>query len=165
MCFKKVFTIIALVLMVTSSVQAMVIPGRWEKVAAEKPGSEIVLTLMTGERIECSFVRLSTDSLVVSTSDGVEREYSKATVELITSMEKQQDSLVNGAAIGALIGGLPSALLVAAAVAKSDHFSGGNIILSIPIAAGLGAGIGLAVDASIKDYEILYKAPKHLPES
>jgi hypothetical protein len=37
--------------------------------------------------------------------------------------------------------------------------------MALPIYIGIGAGIGLAVDAGIKDYEILYEAPQNTTKS
>ena len=52
---------------------------------------------MTGDHMDCSFVRLSIDSLFVATPDGKEREYSKSNVARITTAEKRSDSLANSA--------------------------------------------------------------------
>jgi len=160
---KKVVTVFTFILMVTTSAQAMVIPGRWEKVATEKPGSNIIVTMMTGDRMECTFTSLSTDSLIVSTPDGVEREYSKANVARITTADKRQDSLANGAAIGALSGGIPAGL-IAIACAAAKTCTGAQVVGPFAVITGIGLGIGLAVDAGIKDYVILYEAPPNVPK-
>jgi len=158
MSVKKVVTVVTFVLMLTTSVQAMVIPGRWEKVAAEKTGSNIIMTMMTGDRMECTFTSLSPDSIIVSTPDGVEREYSKANVARITTADKRQDSLANGAAIGAASAGIPAGLIAIACLAAKTC-TGSQVGGALPIYMGIGAGIGLAVDAGVKDYATLYIAP------
>ena len=161
MNIRKVVTVFVLVLMVNTSAQAMVIPGRWEKVAAEKVGSKIIVTLMTGDRIECAFTGLSTDSLIVSTSNGVEREYSKANVARITTADKRQDSLANGAAIGAAAAGIPVLILIAAFEgANQSDVSVKEAAPGIAVCFGIGAGIGLLVDVVKKDYVTLYEAPQ-----
>ena len=124
---KNVITVFVVVLITTTSLQAMVIPGRWEKVAAEKTGSKIIVTLKTGDLMECNFVSLSTDSLVVSTPDGEEREYSKDNVARITTASKRQDSLANGVAIGALATGIPVGI-IAIACAGSGYCTGGQAV-------------------------------------
>lgn len=154
---KSGISFVAVFLMLTASVQAMVIPGRWEKVAAEKPGSKIIVTLMTGDRVECSFDRLSEDSLTVSTPDGEERKYSKANVARITTADKRTDSLNNGLLIGAAVAGIPSALVAVSCLAAKTC-TGSQVGMALPIYIGIGAGIGLAVDAGVKDYETLYEA-------
>jgi hypothetical protein len=151
---------VAVFLMLTVSVQAMVIPGRWEKVAAEKPGSKIIVTLMTGDRVECSFDRLSEDSLIVSTPDGEERKYSKANVARITTADKRADSLNNGFLIGAAVAGIPSGLITVSCLAAKTC-TGSQVGMALPIYIGIGAAIGLAVDAGVKDYETLYEVPPH----
>ena len=150
---KKNTALMAIFLMVSTIAQAKVIPGRWEKVAAEKAGSKMIVSLKTGDRIECAFVNLSTDSLVVSTLDGVERKYSKANVERITTADKRMGSLVNGTIIGAASTGIPIAILCAKYCNSSD------VAPVIAIWTGIGAGIGLAIDAGVKGYITLYEAP------
>ena len=161
MILKKVVPVLAIVLMVTTSVQAMVVPGRWEKVAAEKPGSNIIVSMVYGDVMHCSFISLSDDSIIVSTLDGVKREYSKADVARITTADKRQDSLVNGALIGAASVGIPAGILIAGAVDAPSE----KVAVPIAIFTGIGAGIGLLVDAGIKDYVTLYEAPPNVPKS
>jgi hypothetical protein len=156
MCIKKVITFFVLVMIMTSSVQAMVIPGRWEKVAAEKPGSRIIVSLMTGDVLECSFVRLSEDSLFVATPQGVERNFSKDNVARITTADKRMGSLVNGTLIGAAAVGIPFGILALATAGEGDK---GDAASVVAILTGIGAGIGLAVDAGVKGYITLYEAP------
>lgn len=157
MYVKKVITIFAIALIAIPSLQAMTIPGRWEKVAAEKPGSKIIVTLLTGDRMECAFAGLATDSLIVTTLDGRKREYSKANVARITTADKRQDSLANGTAIGALVAGIPTGILALACVG-TNACTGKQAGATFALWTGIGAGIGLAVDAGVKDYETLYEA-------
>ena len=124
MCVKKTAAFFVMFFMVSILAQAMVVPGRWEKVAAEKAGSKIIVTLKTGDIIECACVNLSADSLFVSTPDGVERKYSKANVERITTADKRTGSLVNGALIGAAVAGIPATIL---ALASSGNSSDGRL--------------------------------------
>jgi len=155
---KKVLTVFAIVLMLTASVQAMVIPGRWEKVAAEKPGSNIIVSLMTGDIMECSFMGLSEDSLILSTPDGVERKFSKANVARITSADKRSDSLTNGTLIGAASAGIPVGIISLVALGRGCHDCTEQAVVFTAIWTGIGAGIGLLVDAGIKDQITLYEA-------
>jgi len=163
MIVKKAFAAFAFVLIVSTSLQAMVVPGRWEKVAAEKPGSNIILTLKTGDHLECAFVRLSPDSITVTTPDGHERKYSKDNALRITTADKRQDSLANGAGIGALIAGIPTGI-IAAQCLMAKTCTGKQVGVALPIYIGIGAGIGLAVDAGVQDYITLYEAPFDAPE-
>jgi hypothetical protein len=160
MIAKKAATVFVFVLIATTPLQAMIIPGRWEKVAAEKPGARIIVSMMTGDRVECTFVSLSPDSLIVSTPDGKEREYSKTIVARITTADKRQDSLANGAGIGALIAGIPAGIIAVQCLAAKTC-TGKQVGINFPIYIGIGVGIGLAVDGSVKDYETLYEAPSN----
>ena len=155
---RKVIPFTIILVFLATSLHAGVIPGRWEKVAAEKPGSRFLVTLTTGDRMECAFVRLTERSLIVSTPNGVEREYSKANVERITTVDKRQDSLANGAAIGAMSAGIPAGIIALAAAGACKSCKE-EAALGFALWTGIGAGIGLAVDASIKDYATLYEAP------
>ncbi len=158
MTVNKLLICFSMILMAGTTVQAMIIPGRWEKVAAEKPGSSIQVTLMTGDIMECSFIELTTDSLVVSTPDGVERKYSKDNVARITTTDKRADNLANGTAIGALVAGIPAGIIAGACLA-SKTCTGSQVGVALPIYIGIGAGIGLAVDAGVKHPITLYVAP------
>lgn len=164
MSLKKAAADLVIILTVISSARAMVVPGRWEKVAGEKPGSRIIVTLMTGDRVGCSFIRLTSDSLVVSTPDGIERTYGKANVARITTDYKKQDNLGNGALIGAAAVGIPAGIIAIACLAAKSC-TGSQVGVALPVYVGIGAGIGLAVDAAVKDYVTLYEAPKNVPES
>lgn len=155
---NKILIFFAIVLLAGVSAQAMVVPGNWNKVAAEKPGSNIILTLMTGDVLECSFVSLSTDSIVVSTPSGEERKYGKDNVARVTTVDKRTDSLGNGTALGALIAGIPAGI-IAGACLSSKTCTGSQVGVALPIYVGIGAGIGLAVDAAIRSEVTLYKAP------
>lgn len=160
MSAKNAAVVFVIVLMSSTLGQAMVVPGRWEKVASEKAGSRLIVTLKTGDYMECAFVRLSDDSLIVSTPNGVEREYSKANVARITTADKRMGSLVNGTIIGAAVVGIPMAIF-----ASSVSGSGTEKANAVLLMTGIGAAIGLAIDAGVKGYITLYEAPKNEPGS
>ena len=164
MRIKKSVTVFATVLMIAASVQATVIPGRWEKVAAEEPGSNLIVNLITGESLECYFVSLSTDTLTVSTINGTEREFRKADVHRIITADKRMGSLANGALYGALIGAIPTGILAIVATAGDCHDCGGAAVALVALGAGIGAGIGLAVDAAKHGHITLYEALPKVPE-
>ncbi len=159
MKIKKSVAVFAVVLIMAASVQASVVPGRWEKVAAEKPGSNLIVSLITGEQLECYFIGLSTDTLTVSTIDGSERELRKADVHRIITADERMGSLANGVLVGALIGAIPTGILSIVALAGDCHDCGGAAAAFVGLGAGIGAGIGLAVDAAKKGQITLYEAP------
>jgi len=145
---------VAVVLLAALPARATVVPGRWEKMAAEKPGTRIIVTLAMGDLIECAFVGLEPDSLAVATFDGVQREYRKSDVVRIVTAGARTDSIADGAALGALVGALQGFILASA----SGGTAGGALAM-----AGFGAGIGLAADAASKGPVILYEAPRKIP--
>lgn len=55
---RTISSLAALIIMVTATLQAAVIPGRWEKVETLDKGFQIVLLLKSGERIDCLFLRM-----------------------------------------------------------------------------------------------------------
>lgn len=164
MSVKKVVAVLVFILTLAEFVQAMVVPGRWEKVAVQKPGTKIVVTLMTGDRLECALVDLTAGALVVSTPDGVQREYDKDNVVRITTADKRHDSLVNGTLIGVVVAAIPT-VIVAAACLGGHTCTGEQVGAALPVILGIGAGAGLAADAAVKNYETLYVAPKNEPKS
>jgi hypothetical protein len=159
MRIKKSVAVFAAVLIIAASVQAGVVPGRWEKVAAEKPGSNLIVNLITGERLECYFVGLSTDTLTVSTINGAKRELRKADVHRIITADERMGSLTNGIVVGAVIGAIPTGILSAVALAGDCHDCGGAAVGAVALGAGIGAAIGLAVDAAKHGQITLYEAP------
>lgn len=156
---KNIITFFVTLLLVEATTKAAVIPGRWEKVAAEKPGSNFIVTMMTGELFECTFTSLSTDTLTVSTPDGIEREYRKADVARIVTADQRMGSLANGVGIGALAGGIPSGILAILAVADCRD-CGAEAAAFVALWTGIGAAIGLAIDAGTKETINLYEAPQ-----
>jgi hypothetical protein len=156
---KSKITAIAASCLAVSILQAQVIPGRWEKMAAEKPGSKITVTLHSGDRIDCSFNHLSADSLLVTTPDGTERILRKTDVATIVTASKRWDSLRNGGIIGLGVGIAIGAL---GTLAMSEHteVSGATALGLIAVYAGIGAGIGLAIDAGKRNQLTLYEAHK-----
>ena len=130
-------------------------PGRWNKVAQEKPGTGLVVSLKGGEQIECFLKTLSTDTISVITMETKEREIPKIAVQKIVTSEKRSGPLWNGAVIGAAI---PATIGIIAVAKYPDNSSGAA--LGIALMAGLGALIGVGIDAATRGQITLYKAPK-----
>ncbi len=143
----------------TTSLQAQVIPGRWEKLDSQPAGKEIIVILKTGDRLECALKESGTNDLTVVTSTGSELTIAKSEVREIESQERIKDSLNNGALIGMGIGlGVVVALLAVAASGEGEVLASakwGAPLLGI----GAGLGVGMAIDASQQRTEVLYQAP------
>ena len=151
--------VVLILFVLTSSLQAQVIPGRWEKLDSQPVGKQIIVTLKAGDRLECAFKESGADDLTVITSTGSELTIAKSEVREIESQERIKDSLNNGALIGMGIGlGVVVALLAVAASGEGEVLASakwGAPLLGI----GAGLGVGMAIDASQQRTEVLYQAP------
>lgn len=167
MSAKKLITIIATLLLTTATVQAEVIPGRWELVDCLGPETPIIIKLKAGERMECRFRGSNEEEIIFRDDTGNERKVRKNEIEKIESARKTGDSLKNGAGYGVVLGAA-SAILALTAYAKSvtnsgpiiDRENAGFFILAGMVGAGIGAAAGIALDASIKGHKVYYKARK-----
>ena len=128
-------------------------PGRWNKVQAEKPGTGLIVTLHGGERIECFLKSLTEQTIIVITTETKEREIPKVAVEKIVTAEKRSGPLWNGAVIGAAI----PAVIIGIPIAAYDGDKNGAAALLVT-AIGIGAGVGVAIDAVHRGHITLYKA-------
>lgn len=155
---KTSTTVFGVFMMAFTSLQAAVIPGRWEKVAALEQGYPIIVTLKGWERIKGTFDGLDMESLLIKKENEQKLALPRAAVIKVESQERtKHDSLVNGPMWGAILGGGLSALGVAL---SDDNLPSDEIAGVIALSAGLGAGIGFAGDALIKTPEIFYEAPR-----
>ena len=154
-------SIIILVVLFTTSLQAGVIPGRWEKLDSQPNATQIIVSLKSGDCMECGFRSSGPYDLTLIDQRGSERRVPKSEVQKIVSAEKIKDGLGNGAAVGAGVGlgvGLVMFLLVSS-TCSGECPAGGEWLPILPMAAGVGAGVGLAADALHKGSEVLYQAP------
>jgi hypothetical protein len=143
-------------------------PGRWEKVEMLQPGTDIVVRLKTGDRLNGAFKGISRDAIEIIDDSTHARSLPKPAIQEVETLSKRQDRLCNGALIGALIGVAGGiAGMVAYGNAKTNgpvywgDEEGPIYLVGAALAGGaIGAAAGAAVDASIKRPEILYKARK-----
>lgn len=150
---RKALVLLVDGLMVFATALAGVVPGRWDKVQAEKPGTEMIVTLTSGDEIRAMYQEVGTDELVVAV-DGSQRALPKPGIAKITTAERRTGPLWNGPLIGAAICGTIAAIGVAAYPDRDSDMWG-----FVPIWAGIGAGIGLGIDAAVQSRITLYKAP------
>ena len=157
MCSREFITTMAVMLSMNGMLSAGVVPGRWEKVAAENPGTSLIVTMKSTERVEGSLKQLSDDTFTLTTVDGLERVLRKTDVARIVSGEKRSGPLLNGVVIGAAIG---AALGLITYKYSVQGWDAGYASASTAFGAGIGAGLGLAIDAGYKGHITLYQAPK-----
>jgi len=155
-------------LLLVHSVQlhADVIPGRWEKVEAQAPGTGLTVIMKSGDRFDCTFEELQMDTLVVETNAG-ERQIPRSGIARVEASqlvsEPAKDGTLKGAAIGAIAGGVFFGIVGGT---LGDRNGAGNAIagalvigaIGAGIGAGGGAAIGFAVDYLHKASEVLYVA-------
>jgi hypothetical protein len=153
---KGFIVTLTVMLWASTTLSAGVVPGRWEKVAAENLGSSFIITMQSGERIDGYFKGMSEDYLDLTLLDGKERSVRKADVAKIITAKRRMDSLSNGFLIGAAVGaGLP-----AIAIAAEDCcYHAGAAAAVIVIWGLIGGAIGVGIDAVIQGHITLYQSP------
>src|SRR5688500_18411606 len=109
-----------------------------------RPGDKVTVTDASGHEATGRIVDLSTSMLVLS-AGGTRRELSEPDVRDI--QQRRSDSLANGAIWGLAVGSAIAAGLVAAFWEGSDDAA--PAIGFIAMYGGIGAGIGVGVDALI----------------
>ena len=160
-----VYGVCLLLLFHSVLLHADVIPGRWEKVEAQAPGTGLTVIMKSGDRFDCTFEELQMDSLVVETGAGEWRiprvdVQRLETSELVTDPVK--DGTLKGVVIGAVVVGVFGGLVGSTGFESVSRFEGALALGAIGagIGAGLGAAIGFTVDHAAKDKrpEVLYVA-------
>jgi hypothetical protein len=153
---KNLIGVIAALTLITSTMWAGVIPGRWEKVDGLTSGTEITVKLQAGDRIDCAFKSSGPEDLILIELGGSERRIPKFEVLKITRREKYDDFVGDGAVIGLGVGATFG--LVVAAIAYADCGHAAYFAVGPLVYGGIGAGIGVVADALHKGNEVLYKA-------
>jgi hypothetical protein len=113
-----------------------------------KPGDKITVIEVTGRESSGRIGTLSRDALILVTSAGARQ---LGEVEVATISQRRGDSLKNGAIVGA-VAGTAYFLTMAALLNSADD--GGDLIMPAAVisgltCAGLGAAIGMGIDALI----------------
>ena len=120
-----------------------------------KPGDTVWVTDAQGREIKGTIASLAPDSLAVKA--GGLRTFSAGDVSMIHLREG--DSLRNGALIGLGIGG-GIGIAGCAAMAADGFGDAGWCVLAVGLYGGLGAGIGVGIDALIPGKKLVaYRAP------
>jgi hypothetical protein len=122
-----------------------------------KPGDRITVDDVTGTEVEGRIGKLSRATLTLITEAGP-RQFGD--VEVARIRQRRDDSLTNGAIIGAVAG---TAYFVTMGALLSDS-DGGDVIVSTAVAgavlfAGMGAAAGVGIDALITRRQVIYQKP------
>jgi hypothetical protein len=128
----------------------------FEQLAVQvKPGDKITVVDATGSEASGRIGSLSRDILTLTTPAG-RRDLGE--VDVVEIRQRRDDSLKNGAIIGAVAG---TAYYVSMAALLRDS-DGGDVIIGTAIAggvlfAGMGAAAGLGIDALITHKRVIYR--------
>ncbi len=80
---------------------ADVIPGRWEKVEAQAPGTGLTVIMKSGDRFDCTFEEWQIDTLVVETDAG-EKRIPNVDIQRLEANELVPDPVKDGTLKGAV---------------------------------------------------------------
>jgi hypothetical protein len=138
--------------------RAPVIPGTWDRVEALRPGSPLVVTLKSGDRIEGAFKALRLEMLDLTDPAGTELSVRRSEVGRIVA-RGARDNLTNGALSGAGIG-LAAALAILAVVGSGDGYVLPSAKWGAPLLlSSVGGLVGAAIDRAHDSEQLLYIAP------
>ena len=118
-----------------------------------RPGDTIWVTNAEGREVKGTILSLAADELTLEGRTG--RSFGAPDVATITV--RRADSLRNGALIGLGIG---SGLVLVGCLANAESGDAGWCVLGAAIYGGIGAGIGVGIDALIPGKKLVaYRAP------
>ena len=150
--YVRSLQVAALLLLIIPSAEAQQIAGTFDQLRVlVKPGDTLTVTDSTGQRMRGRLAELSASSLRLDVSGGL-RQFQDSDIDTIE--KRGSDSLKNGALIGmAVSGGLAVLGMAASGVASEDpgFFVAGTLLYS-----GIGAGIGVGIDALIEGRHVIY---------
>ena len=120
-------------------------------------GDKVTVTDVMGREMQGTIADLSSSSLALVVGK-TQTEFFEADVETVS----RRDSRWNGTLWGLGLGGVLGATLDKSLVEEygRDDISSGSSVAFIATAAGIGAGIGFAVDAMIKGRRVIYSRPR-----
>jgi hypothetical protein len=122
-----------------------------------KPGDKIDVIGVDGIRTRGKIESLTPASLRLSTKGGFRDFAQKDALEI---KQKRSDSLANGALIGAVTGGgIMSAAAIALCSGGECYGEGRQVAGAIVEYTGIGAAIGVGIDAIFKHHQTIYKQP------
>ncbi len=145
----------AVALVSAVSVHAQAVATNFDELRFQvKAGDTVYVTDDSGssER-EARIVDLTVSSLVVSI-DGVRRDLGESDVTRIR--QRLPDSKKNGALIGFLVGAAASTTVATAMASPSGSCHGGCVAANVLYGGGLGALIGMGIDAMIQSRKDIY---------
>ncbi len=158
-----VYRVCLLLLFHSVLLHAKVVPGRWEKVEAQKQGTELTLILHSGEQVYGLLEEVTHDTVIVIDEGGGQKSVTKVSIHRVETT--RIDSTRNGTLLGLAIGGTAGSITGAWFISGfSDFPTTSEYLGAALVCGGIGAGIGAAIgykvdkDADHKMAEVLYVA-------
>ena len=150
--YARSLQITALLLLIIPSAEAQQIAGTFDQLRVlVKPGDTLTITDSTGLRVRGRLSEVTASSLRLDVSGGL-RQFQDADVNTIE--KRGSDSLKNGAIIGMAVGGGLAALAMATAGMTGED--AGVFVAGALIYTGIGAGIGVGIDAVVEGPRVIY---------
>ncbi len=149
---KHALRLTALVLLSIAPAQAQELAGTFDQLRVlVKPGDTLTITDANGSRTQGRLSELTGSSMVLNVA-GALRHFQGTDVDTIA--KRGPDSLKNGALTGMAIGaGLTALAIGASGISSQDA---GWVALVALLYGGVGAGIGVGVDALIEGNRVIY---------
>ena len=123
-----------------------------------KPGSTVFVTREAGERTKARVQGFDADlHTLFLTADGTSFGMTEDEVRQLSVRE--QDSLVNGAVIGACVGGGLFVIAGIACALVDGCGAASETFAAAAVFGGIGAGIGVGIDAMVKTERLVYVSP------
>jgi hypothetical protein len=116
------------------------------------PGTTVTVVDTSGGEVTGSIAEVSTTALVLMV--GAERRAFQES-DVRTVLQRRQDSVLNGALWGAAAGGILGAL--GASSCANDFGCSGSTGEFLALGCGVGAGVGIAIDALIRGQHPIYE--------
>ncbi len=158
---KKNFIVccVCMVAILTGSLHAAIVPGRWEKVDSLSQGTPLTIVMRSGDRFDYAFQKADATSITVRDDAGREHEIAKAQVHKI--VQPGTDNRDRTTLIGALVGA-GAGIGTGIGISKSfdETFFARTDLMALTcgaIGAVSGAFIGRAVGGS--GDQLLFQAP------
>lgn len=150
---RHILQAIALMLLATASVEAQQVAGTFDQLRVlVKPGDTLTVIDEAGMRSRGKLTDVSSSSLELDIA-GTRRLFRDSDVNIIE--KRGADSLRNGALIGLVAGGVIFGPAIGALTGDWGAAVAGGLVY-----AGIGAGIGVGIDALIEGQRVIYAASR-----
>jgi hypothetical protein len=121
-----------------------------------RPGETVQIIDEKGTKFNARIAEIR-DHAIDITVDGVRRQLPESAVTEIR--QRRPDRWWNGMLIGMGVGAAIGTITVASACENDSECAFYTALVALPLATGIGAGVGAAIDFGIKKYDPIYTRP------